>query len=485
MVKVVLKRPAANVRSNQWTGELQTSRHRLYEVPHEPKDGTARARLPFPDHFPGFTRERQYLSNGSGLESAVTLLRYSNRELSETLDLYDPAGARREVERQLAAALDDEGFQLYLAALAARFGSQRGAFRIVHGLQSTDYYIALNAHSALRMVIDDSTMPPQWSVRAAMNALADQRHVTGLEKTNFSPGTDFTISYLADEHGNLTNALGDQKCETAVPLLIDMVRRTKGARGPVNALGEIGDPRAIPALMDVLREHEHQVKIFSDCLLPESFTCAATALAKLKAKEARSLLLNNLCHSDIVEALERLSDPRAIPALERLVADGQPKQVEGSTDQSNRDAVGAARIALATLRPGDPISRYGSILADQTLGEYVRRGAVWRLGDRHDARAVPHLLRAIKSDPSGSVVNQAISVLGTFKTREAVEGLIGCFDANFDGKNDWKRALDPAMFRENLANSLRKITGEPLGADRAQWESWWKDRGSKQAGFQQ
>jgi HEAT repeat protein len=39
------------------------------------------------------------------------------------------------------------------------------------------------------------------------------------------------------------------------------------------------------------------------------------------------------------------------------------------------------------------------------------------------------LIRAVKTDSSGVVVNQAIMVLGAFKSRAAVEGLIEWFDA--------------------------------------------------------
>jgi HEAT repeat protein len=121
------------------------------------------------------------------------------------------------------------------------------------------------------------------------------------------------------------------------------------------------------------------------------------------------------------------------------------------------------------------------MLSDRTLGEFQRRTAVWRLGDRRDPRAVPHLILAVKTDPSGSVVNQAITVLAVFKSKAAVKGLIDCFDADFGGKSDWKRACTPAMFRSNIAESLREITGQSLGPDKEQWQTWWKEKGERSA----
>ena len=46
-----------------------------------------------------------------------------------------------------------------------------------------------------------------------------------------------------------------------------------------------------------------------------------------------------------------------------------------------------------------------------------------RLGLRRTC-AIPHLVQAAKTDASGVVVNQAIVVLGSFRHRAAVEGLI-------------------------------------------------------------
>ena len=117
------------------------------------------------------------------------------------------------------------------------------------------------------------------------------------------------------------------------------------------------------------------------------------------------------------------------------------------------------------------------MLNDKSLGEFQRRTVVWRLGNCRDPRAVPLLIRTIKSDPSGSVVNQAITVLAAFKSQEAVQGLIECFDADFRGKSDWKRAYKSAMFRENIAESLRAITGQSFGPDKEEWLKWWQEKG--------
>ncbi len=149
------------------------------------------------------------------------------------------------------------------------------------------------------------------------------------------------------------------------------------------------------------------------------------------------------------------------------------------TGLEKKNIQSAARLALAVLEEGDPIPRLCALLQDLSLGEFNRRDVLSRLYARPDPRAIPVLVKTIHDDPSGAVVNPAIEVLAGFRWPEAVDGLITCFDANFEGKQDWKRAFTPAMFRENVAASLRKLTGQDLPADRKRWEAWWQaNRGS-------
>jgi hypothetical protein len=76
-------------------------------------------------------------------------------------------------------------------------------------------------------------------------------------------------------------------------------------------------------------------------------------------------------------------------------------------------------------------------------------------------------------------VNQAIVVLGSFRHRAAVEGLIESFDRDFTGKSDWKRAYTPEMVREHIAESLRAITGQTFGPDKQQWLKWCQANGKQ------
>ena len=142
--------------------------------------------------------------------------------------------------------------------------------------------------------------------------------------------------------------------------------------------------------------------------------------------------------------------------------------------ESQRKRVAAARIAVANLSPDHRTEDLCELLTDSSFDQYQRRSAVWSLGNHPDPKAIPFLAKAIKTDASGAVVNQSITVLAAFKYKAAVDTLIDSFDADFTGKNDWKRAYDPQMFRDNIAESLNHLTGQKIAANKQQWLNWWK-----------
>ena len=122
--------------------------------------------------------------------------------------------------------------QLLLASEAAPRGSQLAALFLLDSLKSTDYVIAMNTHAALRRTLNSyEENPPSWLVESAITALSDERYLTGLQKAGWTSDTFFRMSYLADEDGDLTGALGHLKCTNAVPFLMEMARKTDGRRG--------------------------------------------------------------------------------------------------------------------------------------------------------------------------------------------------------------------------------------------------------------
>jgi HEAT repeat protein len=327
----------------------------------------------------------------------------------------------------------------------------------------------------------------------ACAALSDDRYMTGLQNaringaTNvFSGDTIIKMSYSADEDADLTRALGYLHCTNAVPFLIEMVTKTDGRRGPVMALGTLGDARAIPILIDLVKRKGPTATQEKGSVLNDEFLRPVEALGNLRAKESVPTLLDYIQYPDVIEALQSIEDPRAIGRLQKLIESKGNVQKPGVSNdpllQQNR--VAAAKIAVATLDPNNRTLKLCQLLEDPSFNQYQRRSVVWALGDRPDSQAIPFLAEEIKTDKSGAVVNQSITVLAAFKYQAAVDALIESFDADFQGKEDWKRAYKPEMFRENIADSLKQLTGQQIGADKQRWQIWWKAHRDSMPGLQ-
>ncbi len=477
-IKVVV-RPSEGTVAGAWNGVVETPPHAA-RMPEEADLPTGS--LPFPDVFPEFSRVRFMGGNMSGEECMADRLAISNRELIQAIRLYAPEEVRVELDRRIAKEAEPD-VRMFLIALATSAGSETAALHLLDALKETDYQVVRNVHWAIREVLGGfDGDPPEWIVDMAEVALSDDRYVTGLEKTNWARGTTFKVSYLADEEGHLALTLGSCHCERTVPFLIDMARRTKGTRFAVEALASSGDARAIPVLVELLTAVDHDPNLERHWYGSGPGSELVEALGRLRAKEALPLLLKHLESTSVIEALERIGDASAVAPLRDLVT-AKGRVLEGGTPIDSLPVIESDRLFAArlALEAGDPFPRYYELLADRSLGEFDRRKVVWRLGDRPDARSIPHLIEAIKTDPSGVVVNQVITVLSVFKYKAAVEGLIGCFDADFAGKADWKRAYEPEMFQDNIAESLQRITGETIGPEKARWQRWWEENKAKRA----
>ena len=436
----------------------------------------ALVKKPLPVDFPELNRNENanwLTSNGSGMESKVRKLFSVNYKLLRQLDGYTPDSIAAVFGERMKKE-QDMHIKLLLAAIAAERGHEESGKFIQKMAENIDYEITISRLSALRPLVN-APHPPEWVFEAVHQALSDRRVATG--KSRYVGGTQFEVSYLADEETFLTYDLGTAKNPKSVPVLIEMAKRTDGSRGPVTALGMIGDPRGIPICLELLAQEDAAIKAkkANGTVPREELT---SALAGLKAKDAVPTLLNYLYSEHVIKALGGIGDERAIEPLRRIVAsrghvDPDPYTWEARFQQRSF----AARMALIKLEPGDPVPKWIAVMQDMSLEWAQRREAVWELGWHPDPRAISPLLSLVKSDSNGAVVNQSITVLSSYPYKAAVAGLIECFDADFAGKTDWKRASNPPMFSENIAKTLHTLTGKDFGSDKTQWAKWWNETG--------
>lgn len=425
---------------------------------------------PLPANFPDFERVGFLGGNMSGDESKFTQFWISNQELIARSSSFSRASVRAEFEKRMSAEKEIQALRFIYALIAAEAGSEIAGLEILEALKSTDYGTLRNAHTLLVHLLYNERGAPDWVVELALATIADDRFVTGTERTTVREGRTPRVSYLADESGGVVGALGSIKCRQAVPLLIDRVRKSEASRGYVIALGDMGDERAKPVLMEFLVRLLDEGNDVYDRLDRIIF-----ALAQLKAMECVPILIEHLEHISSIEALESLGDPRALPPLKALIAaEGViTRDAKPIADYGRVRRHGRAKIAVAVLEPGDTVERLCELLTDSALDEYQHTDVVWKLARLADPRAVPLLLADVRNAKEGHILHSAISALSSFRCPEAVDALIECLAMDFTGRGSGKFSRGQKTFTKIAHDGLKELTEQDLPADVERWKSWW------------
>jgi HEAT repeat protein len=204
------------------------------------------------------------------------------------------------------------------------------------------------------------------------------------------------------------------------------------------ALGNIGNPKAIPALIQALQDENKQVRLI-----------AAEALGKIGDSRAVSALIPALQDEDrdvrqaAVNALGKIGDPQVIPFLTRALQD------------EDTDVCQAAAEALGKI--GDP----------QAIPALIQAFESWKIdlkkGSSKQTSSLEEILLQIKANWSVEVRQAIVKALGEIGDPQAVPALI---DALKD--EDWR-------VREAAVEALRKIGPPALPAliemlkDKREW----------------
>jgi len=211
------------------------------------------------------------------------------------------------------------------------------------------------------------------------------------------------------------------------------VRRTAA-----EALGRIGDPRAVEPLIIALED-------------AQVVDYAAKALAKIP--DPRAL-------QPLIAALRK---KRRCSAAEALVAIDDPRGVEAVVDALKQDHHNLRACAAKALsKTKDPRAVEALIIAIDDKDLTVRAQAIESLGQIKDPGAVDALI-AVLRDEEEWLRHTAIQALANIKDPRAVEPLIAALE-------DESRPVHAAA-----GSALRKITGKSIpGDDPRKWREWWE-----------
>jgi HEAT repeat protein len=207
-------------------------------------------------------------------------------------------------------------------------------------------------------------------------------------------------------------------------------------RAAAEALGRLGDARAVEPLITALRAHWRA-----------SALAAAEALGRIGDLRAIGPLIGTL-HSAHPEDMLRI-------AVDALVAFGQPA-VEPLARRLRSEIAEEAWLAAGALaRIGCPgVEALIAALRDQS--PYARRAASEALGQAHDRRAVGPLIDVLREHDSASA--SAARALGALGDARAVEPLA----AELSNEHLWWEARKEAAIALGRIGDARAV--EPLAA---------------------
>ncbi len=282
-----------------------------------------------------------------------------------------------------------------LAAAVAALAAGAGYFVFAADEEAASASIPGEPFALEVALLTDELRPPSRGVFARL------LHETGLDRVFARGGAPAggPPSMSEDEVVDRAAALGPGAVPTLARYVGDAESVVAGAA--VQALGQIGDPAALPALGGALRGH-------SDSWVRRR---AIKAVARIDSAETVPLLIEALTMPDAAvraeaaEALGERADPRAVPPLMAALSDSDPD-------------VGY-RAAWALGEMGDPRAVGPLIQAltrpardSRTSRDSVAEAAARALGDLGDPRAVAPLSDAFRGAADEHFQVAVLSALG-------------------------------------------------------------------------
>ena len=400
------------------------------------------------------------MDNASGEEPESEAVWISNNEaISEILAEYSP-----EIGRELRVRILDKSrstrIRLFYAGILAIEGDSAGQeFLIREASRATSLAQAKNAFWVISCL---DWFPRKKRIQVDMRWAEDFMVRMLQDKTELEPrphDAARTRRSLAMDLG-FGQILAKMKSKKLYPLLADICRTSPEygimQRDVIQALGELGDNRAVPLLLDVLKEHDTGI-----CDSGGTYTAASYALAKMGAKEAIPILLKYLDDWKTYLALAQYRDDRVLPALKNAVS------------RLKEAAWYEAEHLIIELEGGDRLPRLIELW--YAAAGWAPIDLLYEIADSKDERAIPFATDLLRNSASLDRRMAAASILGQLRSPEAIKPLIDALDMDLNAlaQGIERKGDHNEMFREQLAHDLEKMTGKHFGVHKYLWLVWY------------
>jgi HEAT repeat protein len=242
-------------------------------------------------------------------------------------------------------------------------------------------------------------------------------------------------------------ALGRLRAEEAVQPLMDLFQSSDNCwarREFINALGEIGDPKAIPVIRNALADNDSSVR-----------SAAGRAIVKIQSGSSSDKSSSDKSSSDkILSLIDILTNNKynwetrenAAIHLSKL---GKPAVESLVKLLKHNDSEVRWQAAEALGKIGDKRALESLIPLLNDNNDIVRLHAALAIGKLNDKRAISVLIKNLDGI-SGYVLWDSIDILGDFKDASAVEPLIKHLN-NSDNKARQKAAIALGKIRDKRA----------------------------------
>ncbi len=207
-------------------------------------------------------------------------------------------------------------------------------------------------------------------------------------------------------HEQIAYFLGTARSKDAVAVLIETLRADPGDCAVVSALGRIGDPQAVPAVIAAFDEEK----------LNRHIHCAA--LGRLATTEGVDFLIAHLDEYGAVEALAATKSPKALSALQGLL----DKLMQAT--QRDELEIALTKVAVTQLSEQNPTQQLLAFAEDSSNSEWLRHHALITLGQYETSALHPRLLQLFRDDPDLEVKEFCVRLLQDSSLVGVTEALI-------------------------------------------------------------
>jgi hypothetical protein len=344
---------------------------------------------------------------------------------------------------------------------------------------------------------DKSCKLPSWATELSISLLADGS-VDRIDTEETKGGVECGKGLEGDSEDILNSPIWDlctvmmwTKEKIAVEALIEVLKRDPKNPCAASALGEIGDSRAVPILVKILKDksgYDHSEVI---------------ALGKLRSRESVPFIAAKLGHPKtifsgmdiletgyLLEALRDIGDKVAIDPIKAFIL---------SSDNPKKTAT--AKRVLVQLEQDDPVPALLSLLREARTGaerkagpdsnigplpdflqpagdEYEQASIMGDLSKYIDARVINEFDSMARTSESAFLRRIAIQQLANPKSPPAVKQLALLLDVRFPDnlKTTWGWRGRPKDINQELHTGiislLKSLTEQDFGDSKEDWLQW-------------